>query len=317
MGIYILQRLVQAIPTFFIAMALVFFAIRLVPGDQLTLLIGEQVVGKADRAALKRDLGLDKPLLNQYGSFVGGVLRGDLGRGTFDKEPVREKIAKRLPVTLELTFLSMLIAILIAIPIGVLSAIKRNSAVDYGLRLLALLALSIPSFWLGTLVLVALALWFGWVPTVSQTSLLDAPLENLEQFILPALILGATLAGSIMRITRSMMLEILAEDYVRVARAKGLAGRTVLLRHAIPNALIPVITVIGLQVTALLGGTVVIESIFGLPGLGTLLTGALTRRDYPVVQGINVVLVSAVILVNLLIDVLYVYIDPRLRSRSG
>jgi peptide/nickel transport system permease protein len=316
-GTYILKRLIQAIPTFFLAMAIVFFAIRLVPGDQLTTLIGEQVVGKADRAALKRDLGLDKPLYVQYGSFVGGVLRGDLGTGTFDKQPVREKIARRLPVTLELTALSVLIAVAIAMPIGVLSAIRKNTPVDYGLRVLALLALSIPSFWLGTLALVALALWFGWVPTVSQTSLIHSPLENLQQFLLPSLILGATLAGSVMRITRSMMLEVLADDFVRTARAKGLAGRVVLLRHAIPNALIPVVTVIGLQVAALLGGTVVIESIFGLPGLGTLLTGALNRRDYPVIQGINVVLVSAVILINIVVDVMYVYIDPRLRSSAG
>src|SRR5262249_25623312 len=239
-----------------------------VPGDQLTTLIGEQVVGKADRAALKHQLKLDKPVYQQYGEFVGGIFRGDLGEGTFDHQPVTDKLSKRLPVTLELTLFASCIAILIGVPIGVLSAIKQNTPIDYIARIFGLLALSIPSFVLGTVVLIALALWFGWVPTLANKSFFSDPAANLEQYFLPALILGMALSGSIMRFTRSMMLEVLREDFIRTARAKGLAGRTVVIRHGLRNALIPVITVIGLQIATLVGGTVIIESIFGLGGIG-------------------------------------------------
>lgn len=317
MSSYVLRRLILTIPVLLISTMVVFFSLRLAPGDQLTLLIGETVIGDVDRSALKHQLGLDRPIYSQYAHFIANVLRGDLGRGTFDKQPVHEKILNRLPVTLELAILSVLVAITIAVPAGIISAIKRNSIVDYTVRLLALLAVSVPSFWLGSALLVTLALWFGWMPTVTHTSLIHSPLENLQQFLLPSLVLGATLAGGLMRLTRSMMLEVISEDYIRTALAKGLADRVVLLRHAMPNALIPVITMIGLQAAGIIGGTVVIESIFGLSGLGTLLTEALKRRDYPVIQGISVVLAAAVALINLFIDVVYAYIDPRLRSGGG
>jgi peptide/nickel transport system permease protein len=311
---YTIQRLTQAVPTFLLAMAVVFFALRLVPGDQLTQLIGEQVVGTADREALKRELGLDKALPVQYWDFISGLVRGDLGEGTFDNEPVRSKVWKRLPVTLELTLLAAVMAIAIGVPVGIVSAVKRSSPIDYLLRLVGILALSVPTFWLGTMVLVTLALYFNWVPTVRHTPFTEDPWANLQQFLLPSLILGSVLAGSIMRMTRSMMLEVLREDYIRVARAKGLRNTAVIMRHAVRNALIPVITIIGLQVAALLSGTVIIESIFGLPGLGTLLTSSLDRRDFAVIQGINVVVVTCVIIVNLVVDISYVYIDPRLRA---
>lgn len=313
MAHYASRRLVQAIPTLFIAMAIVFFAIRLIPGDELTARIGEQVVGAEQRAALKKDLGLDKPLYVQYWDFATGLARGDLGTATFDKEPVRDKIWNRLPVTIELAVLSTIISILIAIPVGVISAVRRNSPLDYGLRVLALLALSIPTFWLATMILVGLAIWLGWVPSIQPTSIIHSPWANLKQFFLPSLLLGAVLAGSTMRITRSMMLDVLREDYVRTALAKGLSYRVVVIRHALRNCLIPIVTVIGLQVATLIGGTVIIESIFGLSGVGTLAIGALNSRDYPVVQGVNVAVVVTVLLVNIAVDLSYFALDPRLR----
>lgn len=310
---FIVRRLILAILSFFIAMAIVFFAIRLVPGDQLTTLTGERVVGEADRAALKRQLGLDAPLHEQFVTFVWDLVRGDLGHGTFDKEPVIKKVQKRMGVTVELALLAAVTASAIAIPFGVISAVTRNSPLDYGVRFLGILALCVPSFWLATLVLVYSSIWFAWVPTSQRTSLLHDPAANLEQFIIPSLILGAVLAGGLMRITRSQMLEVLREDYIRTARSKGLRGRTVIIRHAVRNALIPVVTVIGLQITGLLSGTVIVESIFGLQGLGTLIMTALEQRDYPVIQGVNVIAVMIVIVVNLAVDLSYAVIDPRLR----
>lgn len=311
----ILRRLLLAVPTFLLASVVIFFAIRLVPGDQLTLLIGERVVEEADRAALKAQLGLDKPLPVQYWDFISGVFRGDLGTATFDKQPVVKKIFARLPVTFELAMLAIVISIIIAIPVGVISALKRNTPLDYLLRLLAILGLSIPSFWLATVTILILALWIGWSPPLRYTSFIDDPIANLKQFLLPSVILGTILAASTMRMTRSMMLEVLRQDYIRTAKAKGLRERIIMLRHALKNALIPVVTVLGLQVAQVVGGSVVLESIFALPGMGRLLIDALNNRDYPVVQAINVIVVVWVILVNLLVDLSYVFLDPR--SRYG
>jgi peptide/nickel transport system permease protein len=230
---------------------------------------------------------------------------------------VTHKVQKRMGVTIELTVMAAIVASAIAIPFGVISAAKRNSPLDYGLRFIGILALCIPSFWLATLVLVYGSIWFTWVPTSQKTSLFHDPAANLEQFIVPSLILGAVLAGGLMRITRSQMLEVLREDYIRTARSKGLRGRVVIVRHALRNALIPVVTVIGLQITGLLSGTVIVESIFGLQGLGTLITNSLDRRDYPVVQGVNVVAVMIVIVINLAVDMSYAFIDPRLRHAGS
>ena len=313
MGQFVIRRIVLAIPTFLIAMVVIFFSIRLIPGDELTALIGENRVGAEDRAALKKQLGLDDPVHVAFFKFLTGVLRGDLGKGTFDSEPVTKKVADRIDTTLQLTIMAAVIASAVAIPVGVISAIRRNSLLDYALRFFSIMALGVPSFWIATLVLIYGTIWFGWVPEFGQTHFFSEPWRNLNQFLVPSIILGLLLCGSLMRITRSQMLEVLNEDYIRTARSKGLRGHVVITRHAVRNALIPVITVMGIQIALLLGGTIIIESIFGLHGLGTLMTSALSQRDYPVVQGVNVVAVTIVVVVNLFVDVSYVFIDPRLR----
>jgi len=309
---YILRRLALLLPTMLLVTVLVFSIIRLLPGDIVTLMMSEQGYA-SDKAALERMMGLDQPFYRQYLAYVGKALEGDLGVSFWTKEPVLDEILRRLPVSLELAVLSMFFGLLIALPAGIFSAVRQDTWLDYVFRSGAIGGLSIPSFWMATVVIVAASIWWQWVPPMRYTPLARDPMKNLAQLVLPAIILGLALSASVMRMTRSMVLEVLREDYVRTAWAKGLPESAVVARHVLKNAMIPVVTVMGLQFSTLIGGTVIMESIFVLPGMGKFLLDAITWRDYPVIQGINLFLATGVIVLNLAIDLVYGFLDPRIR----
>ena len=299
-------------PTMALVTLLVFSIIRLLPGDIVTLMLSEQGYA-ADKAQLERMLGLDQPFYRQYLTYIGRVLQGDLGVSFWTKEPVLEEIMRRLPVSLELAVLAMLFGLVLALPAGIFSAIRQDTWLDYLFRSGAIGGLSIPGFWMATVVIVAASIWWQWVPPMRYTPFMRDPVKNLSQLLLPALILGLALSASVMRMTRSMVLEVLREDYVRTAWAKGLSETVVVTRHVLKNAMIPVVTVLGLQLSTLIGGTVIMETIFVLPGMGKFLLDAIAWRDYPVIQGINLFLATGVIVVNLVVDLVYGFLDPRIR----
>ena len=316
MGAYVLRRLLALIPTLLIASVIVFGVVRLVPGDVLDLMLSENAYSSNApdaRAQLEKALGMDKPLYMQYLSWAGNALRGDLGESLWRNTPVTEEIGARLGVTLELGILALLIALIIALPVGIFSAIRQETLADNVGRSFSILALAIPNFWLGTLVVILPALWWGWSPPTEMTPFFEDPIENLKTFLVPSLILGTSLSAVIMRMTRTMMLEVLRQDYIRTAWAKGLRERSVVLVHAVKNAMIPVITLVGILVPILFGGTVIIEQIFRLPGLGQLLLEAVSTRDYPIITGVFLVTGVVVMLVNLIVDLCYGYLDPKVR----
>lgn len=316
MGAYVLRRLLALIPTLLIASVIVFGVVRLVPGDVLDLMLSENAYSSNapdDRAQLEKALGMDKPLYIQYLHWAGNALRGDLGESLWRNTPVTEEIGARLGVTLELGILALLIALIIALPVGIFSAIRQETLGDNLGRSFSILALAIPNFWLGTLVVILPALWWGWSPPNDMTPFFEDPIENLKTFLVPSLILGTSLSAVIMRMTRTMMLEVLRQDYIRTAWAKGLRERSVVLVHAVKNAMIPVITLVGILVPILFGGTVIIEQIFRLPGLGQLLLEAVSTRDYPIITGVFLVTGVVVMLVNLIVDLCYGYLDPKVR----
>jgi len=309
---YLLKRLVVAIPSLLIASLIVFTLPRLLPGDAVQLMLEEKAYGK-DLDDLRHKLGLDRPIFVQYFQWLGHVTRGDLGESLWTRRAVSEELGRRLPVTLVLGSMAIAFAILIAIPIGVLAAVRADTMRDYVARSAAILGLSVPGFWLATLVIILPAMWWGWTPSLSFTEFGQDPLRHLIQFLLPAAILGVASAAAIMRLTRAMLLEVLRQDYVRTAWAKGLRERAVVLKHSLKNAVIPVITILGIQLAQIFSGTVIIESIFGLPGMGRFLFDAILQRDYPVIQGINLLVVSIIVLMNLIVDLLYAVLDPRIR----
>ena len=271
-------------------------------------------LGRVDRVALEQMLGLDQPVYVQYGRWLGDILlHGSLGRSLMGDWAVEEKILGRLPVTIELGVLSIVIGLLIALPAGIYSAIRQDTAVDYAGRSIAVLGLATPNFWLALMVMIYPAIWWGWSPPMRLIKFSEDPLGNLGMFLIPSLILGTYLAAATMRMTRTMMLEVLRQDYIRTAWSKGLKERVVVVRHAVKNVLIPVVTLIGMQLPILVGGAVIIENIFNLPGLGRLMLVALNDRDFPVVAGINLVFATAVMGINLMIDLLYAFLDPRVR----
>ena len=271
-------------------------------------------LGQVDRAALEQMLGLDQPVYVQYGRWLGDILlHGSLGRSLMGDWSVEEKILGRLPVTIELGVMAIGIGLLIALPVGIYSAIRQDTPVDYLGRSVAILGLATPNFWLGIMVMIYPTIWWGWSPPMRLIPFTEDPLGNLGMFLIPSLILGTGMAAATMRMTRTMMLEVLRQDYIRTAWSKGLNERVVIVRHATKNALIPVVSLIGLQLPLLVGGAVIMENIFNLPGLGRLLLNALSDRDYPVVSGVNLVFATAVVGINLMIDLLYPYLDPRVR----
>jgi peptide/nickel transport system permease protein len=312
MQVYLVRRLLLVIPTLLGVSMVVFLLVRLLPGDAVTMLLQDYAYAK-DADEMRARLGLDRPIYVQYVEWIGGVARGDLGTSLRNKTPVADDLKDRLPVTAELGALGMLIGLLIAIPIGVLAAVRQDTWADYLGRSTAIGFLAIPSFWLGTLVITLPSVWWGWTPPLRYTRLLDDPEKNLAQVILPAIILGLGLAGILMRLTRAQMLEVLRQDFVRTATAKGLAERAVVFRHTLKNAFIPILTLLGLQVSILVGGTVVLESVFVLPGMGRYLLEAVQYRDYPVIQGLNMVFATVIVLTNLLVDLAYGWLDPRVR----
>jgi peptide/nickel transport system permease protein len=311
---YVMRRLVLAVPVLLLSSIIVFGLMRVMPGDALIALMGESGnVGQKELAKLRKDLGLDRPYYEQYGIWVWQMVSLNPGYSIFTNEPIAVALKKSIPVTLELATLAMILGLVIAIPIGVLSATRQDTTTDYVGRMVAVSGLSLPDFWLGTLVITFAALWFRWIPPIGYASFWDAPLTNLQQFLLPAAVLGFRLSAATMRMTRSTVLEVLREDYVRTAWAKGLGGRIVVYKHALKNALIPVVTIVGGQLGTLLAGTVIVETIFALPGMGRLTVEAILFRDYPVVQT-NVMLVAATLVtLNLVVDLTYAWLDPRIR----
>ena len=317
MRAHIIRRLLLIIPTLFILSILVFLSVSFIPGDVIDVMQSRMDgLGRVDREQLEQMLGLDQPVYVQYGRWLGGIiLHGTLGRSLMGDWAVEEKILGRLPVTVELGVLSIVIGLLIALPVGIYSAIRQDTAVDYAGRSIAILGLATPNFWLALMVMIYPAVWWGWSPPMRLIKFSEDPLGNLGMFLIPSLILGTYLAAATMRMTRTMMLEVLRQDYIRTAWSKGLKERVVVVRHAVKNVLIPVVTLIGLQLPILVGGAVIIENIFNLPGLGRLMLVALNDRDFPVVAGINLVFGTAVMGINLVIDLVYAVLDPRIRYR--
>ena len=304
------------VPTLLILSALVFLSVRFIPGDIIDALESrmDYLAAPLDREQLERVLGLDAPIHVQYVRWIGDILvRGTLGDSLLGKDTVEAKIWLRVGPTFQLGLMALVIAMVIALPVGIFSAIRQDTAGDYAGRTVAVLGLATPNFWLALMVIIYPALWWDWSPPIILVRFLDSPWESLGVFIIPSIILGTALSAGTMRITRTMMLEVLRQDYVRTAWAKGLRERMVVLRHAIKNAMIPVLSAIGLAVPLLVGGSVIIENIFNLPGMGQMMLVALQDRDYPVVSGVNLFFGTGVLVINLLIDLLYVALDPRVR----
>lgn len=309
---YFLKRLLVAVPSLLIASVIVFSLARFIPGDVVTMMMQENQYAE-DMEEMRAKLGLDRPVHVQYLQWIARVLRGDLGQSLYSGRPVLDELAVRLPVSLELGGIALGFALLLGVSIGILSAVRQDTAQDYLARSSAILGLSVPGFWLGTLVVVLPAIYLGWSPSIQYVAFGADPVGHVVQFVVPGFLLGVASAAAVMRLTRTQLLEVLRQDYVRTAWAKGLAERAIVLKHSLKNALIPVVTVLGIQVAQILSGTVVFESIFGLPGMGRFLFDAITERDYPVIQAINLVVVTTVVVVNLLVDMMYAWLDPRIR----
>jgi len=332
MRAYIIRRILILIPTLLILTFVSFSLMHLAPGNIVDAMVAsmpsEEMIGMDPavyRAEIMRKLGLDAPLIVQYGRFIGvapqvdggfsGLLQGDLGVSWWRGVPVAKLVSVLWPTTLQLGIMALVIAQLVALPIGIFSALRQDTWGDYVGRSFALVWIAVPGFWIATLVIVYPSIWWGYMPPIMLVRFIDDPLRNLEMFILPATILGMGMAGFTMRMTRTMMLEVLRQDYVRTAWAKGLRERIVVIRHALKNAFIPIITIIGLQVPILIGGAVIIERIFALPGIGRLMLSATLNRDYPLVAGTLVLFSVALVFINLAVDLTYAYLDPRVRYK--
>ena len=317
MRAYVIRRVLLVIPTLFLVSVLVFLSVRFIPGDIIDVMSARMEYvgsGEINRELLRGRLGLDRPVHVQYARWVSDLLlRGTLGESLYGGFRVEERLAGRLGITIELGLVAVITGLLIALPVGIYSAIRQYTAADYVGRSIAILGLATPNFWIGLMVMIYPAIWWGWTPPMTHVRFTAEPWENLRMFIIPSLILGTYLAASTMRMTRTMMLEVLRQDYVRTAWAKGLRERRVVLRHAVKNALIPVVTLVGLQLPIIAGGSVIIENIFNLPGLGRLMLLALNERDYPVISGVNLFFATVVVLVNLITDLTYALLDPRIR----
>lgn len=315
MSAYLVRRLLQ-MPIVLVMVTVTLFAIiRLIPGDPIYTLIGQSESGLDDEtvAALREEYGLNDPIWMQYLDWIGDVLQGDLGRSTTNRTDVSDQLVKRIPVTLQLGIASLTVAVLIGIPAGTIAAVKRGTWLDGLVTMVAMFGIAVPSFWLSMLLIWLFVVELGWLPAAGFIDLWEDPGDALRHLVLPALALGLTLSGSIMRYTRSSVLEVLGQEFVRTARSKGLAERVVIARHALRNALLPVMTIVGLQLGALLGGSVITESMFALPGVGRLAVEAINGRDYQTLQGVALFFTVTVLMVNLLTDLAYAVIDPRIR----
>ena len=337
MRAYIIRRLFLMIPTLFILTVLVFLVVRFIPGDVIDLMVARNLGpdsgygGTVDREAVERMLGLDVPVWVQYGRWIGvlptpdwrtgephfrGFLQGTLGDSLMGGLwTVEEKLIERLPVTIELGLMAIMIGLVIALPVGIYSAIRQDTVADYAGRTIAILGLAMPNFWVALLVMIYPAIWWNWSPPMEWIPFTEDPLGNVGMLLIPSLILGSASAAATMRMTRTMTLEVLRQDYIRTAWSKGLRERVVVLRHAIKNALIPVVTLVGMQLPIVVGGAVIMENVFMLPGLGRLMVDALNDRDYPVISGINLFFGAVVMGSNLVTDLIYPCFDPRVRYR--
>ena len=311
MKTYVIRRLLQLIPVLFGISVLIFAVMKMIPGDVISGILGVDATPEL-REQLREIYGLDRPYVVQYLDWIGGVLRGDFGESIRTGEPILPQILTRFKVTAELTILAAIISCIIAIPLGILAAVKRNSMADRFVRVFALLGVSVPNFALSILLILFLSLVFNYFSPLGYVGFFEDPIRNLQIMILPASILGVSIAGSVMRMTRSSVLEVLRQDFVRTVRAKGASERVAIFRHVLRNALIPIITLVGMQIGSLLGGAVIVEQIFSLPGLGQMTLTGINQRDYPVVQGCVLFIAFVYVLVNLVTDLLYSYIDPRI-----
>lgn len=312
MGLYILRRLLAMVPVLLLVSLIVFSLLHLTPGDPALSILGEEATPE-QVAALRAKLGLNRPLPVQYARWLGAVLRGDLGRSIRSNQPVSEAIVERLPVTVELAVLAMLVSLTIAVPAGIVAAMRRNSFLDTSATFVALLGVSLPNFFLAILLILIFGVKLGWLPPFGYQPLTQGVAGNLQRMILPAITLGTALAAIVTRMMRSSLLEVLDQDYIRTARAKGLREARMVRAHALKNALMPVVTIVGLQIGGLLGGAIITESIFVLPGVGRLLVDAIFQRDFPLVQGVVLFVSLAFLFSNFAVDLFYAYLDPRIR----
>jgi peptide/nickel transport system permease protein len=327
---YVIRRLALIIPTLFLVTVIVFLLVRFIPGGVIDLMVAEMsaegtVTTEVTAETVRRALGLDVPVFVQYGRWIGvwpledgthsGIFQGSFGESLWSGRDIIGELGSKIPISLELGIMAITIALLISIPIGVYSAVRQDTGGDYLGRTLAILAISLPGFWLATIVVVYPSIWWGWSPPLDYYGFFDNPIENLKQFILPAALMGMLMSGTTMRMTRTMMLEVLRQDYIRTAWSKGLRERVVVVRHALKNALIPVVTVAAGMVPVLIGGSAVMEQIFALPGVGRYLLSALATRDYPIISGINLTMGLFILLLNLTVDMSYAWLDPRVRYR--
>lgn len=308
---FIIRRILSIFPVLFGITVFIFLIMHVIPGDITSILLGTEATPEL-KEQLREKLGLHLPLYQQYWNWLSGVLVGDFGESLRTGAPILPEILNRFTLTFELTIFASIIAWVIAIPLGIIAGIHRNTKTDIGLRVVSLMGVSVPNFALATLLILILSLQFNYFTPVDYVGFFEDPLKNIERLFLPALVLGTAMAGSIMRMTRSSILEVLRQDFVRTARAKGLKERVVIFRHAFRNAIIPVLTVIGMQIGYLLGGTVIVEQIFSLPGLGQYVLTGITQRDIPVVQGSILFIAVMFVTVNLIVDLLYGYLNPRI-----
>ncbi|SDM21926.1 ABC transporter permease [Sediminibacillus halophilus] len=308
---YIVRRLLMLVPVLFGVSIFIFVIMRIVPGDVAMTILGTDATPESLKQ-LREDFGLNLPIYQQYFEWMAGVLTGDFGESMRTGKEVLPDILTRFKLTFELTLISAVLSWIIAIPLGIIAAIKRNTKTDFGVRLISLLGVSVPNFALATVLILILALFFSYSPPVGYVGFFEDPATNLQIMILPSIVLGTAMAGAVMRMTRSSILEILRQDFIRTIRAKGARERVVIFQHALRNAMIPILTIIGMQIGTLLGGTVIIEQIFSLPGLGQLVLTAITQRDFTVVQGAVLFIAFVFVLINLLVDLLYSYLDPRI-----
>ncbi len=330
MRAYIIRRLLLIIPTLFLVTILVFLTVRFIPGNVIDLMVAEMSMEASlgqqiSEDYIKQSLGLDQPIHVQYLRWLGvmpqkdgrvhGVLEGDLGNSLWSGRSISQEMLAKIPVSFELGIFAIITALVIALPIGIYSAMRQDTLGDYAGRTFAILAISLPGFWIATMVIVYPSIWWGWSPAMEYIPFTKDPIGNLIQFIIPGVIMGATFSGATMRMTRTMMLEVLRQDYIRTAWSKGLGERTIILRHALKNALIPVVTIVGSQLPILIGGAVIIEQIFALPGIGRYLVDAINRRDYPIISGINLVLATFILLCNIAVDLTYAWLDPRVQYK--
>jgi peptide/nickel transport system permease protein len=309
---YIARRVGQLVPVLLIVSAVVFFVFRIIPGDMAIMRLGQNA-DPASITAMRKLLGLDRPLYVQYVEWLGNAAHGDLGTSYINEQSVTSLVLQTFPATLELAILGMLLGLLLSVPMGLLAALRRGTWLDHVARVLALVGFCMPRYWLAVLLISLLAVQVGWLPPAGYADLSADPGDNLRHAALPVLSLGLTIAAVQMRFLRSSLLDVLSQDYVRTARAKGLSPGTVALRHALKNALIPFVTIVGLEMGSLLGGLVVVEQIFSWPGIGWLMINSITQRDYAVVQGSVLFIAAGVVVINLVVDVLYGYLDPRIR----